>query len=78
MLRPDPHPPPLDLHDVAVVQLSPTSAVDLAVHGHEPVDDDLFGIPAGVEQPGVLEKGTQADHLAPDGDVVDRISRTHP
>src|SRR5690606_31064413 len=68
---------PFELDEVAVLQLPTTPALDLAVHAHVPVEDDLFGVPAGVEQPGELEELPEANDVASDGDVVDRIAVRH-
>ena len=55
----------------AALELPPTAAVDLAVHNHVAIDDGLFHIAAGVEEPGELQKLPETDGLAADRDVVE-------
>jgi len=60
------------------MQLPATTAIDLAVHLHVAVEDDLLGVAAGIEETGELEELSEADHLPADGHIVDRIGVRHP
>src|SRR6478736_7135800 len=63
--------------DVAELQLASPAAIDLAVDGHVAVDDGLFHVPAGVQQPGELQELPEADALTTDRDVFDRSRFRH-
>lgn len=62
---------PLERDDIAKLQLPPTTAIDLAVHGDVAVDDGLFNVATGVEEAGELEELAEADGVTADRDVVD-------
>ena len=52
--RADADPAPLETDDVAEPQLPSAAAINLAVHGHEAIDDGLFHISTGVQDPSEL------------------------
>lgn len=65
--------------DVPVPEATASAALLDAVHRDEPVEGDLLGITARVEEPGELEDRPEAaDALAVEGDVVDRRMGRHP
>lgn len=64
--------------NVANLQLSPTTAIDLAVYEYVPVDNGLLHIAARVEQTGELQELPEANALATNRDVVDRVRVGHP
>lgn len=68
---------PLERDNVSELQLPPATPIDLAVHGHVAIDDGLFNVPAGVEEPGELQELAEADAVATDRDVVDRSGVGH-
>ena len=70
--RADANAAPLERDDVPELQLAPTTAIDLTVHGHVAIDDGLFDVPAGVQKPREFEELAEADAVATDRDVVDR------
>jgi hypothetical protein len=64
--------------DVSDLQLPSASAINLAVHGHIAVDDGLFHVSTGVEEPSELQELPEANDLTADRDVVDRSRVRHP
>lgn len=54
--RADANPASIEADDVAELQLPPASAINLAVHGHKAVDDGLFHVSTGVEEPSKLQE----------------------
>ncbi|CAI7635485.1 unnamed protein product [Penicillium discolor] len=74
---PDADRPALEGHHIAVAELTPAAPVHLAVHGDVAVDDDLLRVAARVQQSRELEELAEADDLAADGDLVDRIGVRH-
>jgi len=69
---------PFETDDVAVVQLPPATAIDLAVHRHVAVDDRLFDVPARIEDSRELEELPEPEHLRPDGYVDGAGRGGHP
>lgn len=63
--------------DVTVVQLPSAPPIDFTVHADVSVEDRLFGIPAGIEEPGELQKLAEADDLAADRDIVEGCGFGH-
>ena len=76
--RADANPAPIEADDVAELQLPSASAINLAVHGHIAVDDGLFHVSTGVEEPSELQELPEANDLTTDRDVVDRSRVRHP
>jgi len=75
--RADADPAPLEGDDVAELKLPSAATVDLAVHAHVAVDDGLFDVSTGVEEPSELQELPEADDLAADRNVVDRSRVRH-
>jgi len=63
---------------VVELQLSSAATIDLAVHCHAAVDDGLFDVSAGVEEPSELQELPEADGLTADRNVIDRRRVRHP
>lgn len=68
---------PLEADDIIDLQLATATAIDLAVDRDEAVDDRFLHVSTGVEKPRELQELSQADHVAADGDVVDRSRFRH-
>ena len=72
------NPASIEADDVAELQLPSASAINLAVHGHIAVDDRLFHVSTGVEEPSELQELPEANDLTADRYVVDRSRVRHP
>lgn len=68
----------LERHDIAELQLTSATSIDLTVHLHVAVDDGLFHVSTGVEEPRELHELSEANGVAADPDVVDRRRFRHP
>jgi hypothetical protein len=76
--RADAKPAPIEADDVAELQLPSASAINLAVHGRKAVEDGLFHVSTGVEEPSELQELPQANDLITNCDVFDRSRIRHP